>query len=64
MKRTFLTSVGVVLLLTGCGESAADREERRQEEIRQDIKKNEEGNARAIREGNLRPTWTRESEDK
>ena len=68
MKRTILTSVGVALLLTGCGESAADREarlqEQRREEARQAWKKIDEGNARALRENNLRPTWTKKSEDK
>ncbi len=64
MKRTILTSVAVALLLAGCGESAADREARRQEEIGEDIKKINEGDARAIREKNLRPTWTKKSEDK
>jgi hypothetical protein len=28
--------------------------------IAEDIKKNEEGNARAIREGKLRPTWSKD----
>ena len=63
MKRTFLTSVGVVLLLTGCGESAADREAQRQEEARQAWKKIDEGNARALREKNLRPTWKKKTEE-
>lgn len=64
MKRTILTSVGVALLLTGCGESAADREAQRQEQIREDIKKTDEENERALREGLKGLTWTKKSEDK
>jgi hypothetical protein len=64
MKRTILTSVGVALLLTGCGESAADREARLQEQIREDIKKTDEDNERALREGLKGQTWTKKSEDK
>ena len=64
MKRTILTSVGVALLLTGCGESAADRDAQRKEEARQAWKKIDEDNARALREGLKGQTWTKKSKDK
>lgn len=63
MKRTFLTSVGVALLLTGCGESAADREEQRKEEARQAWKKIDEDNERALREGLKGLTWKKKTEE-
>lgn len=64
MKRTILTSVGVALLLTGCGESAADREARRQDKIREGIKKVDEDNARALRGGLKGLTWRKKQREK